>query len=317
MQLTFSDLFPFDRGLCHLRVYTSNDGALLGLAIDLDDNPGLSIVNGAEALASRVASVFGRQARLFLVFPSSRTTWTEVLDTEPAGRAQFRSDVPHSEVESLVGDRIVLPPPGPCTADILGGPRHPLLALIPPEEEERHLLADMQSVAVADLPWPHNPSRCAHSDRFNAIRTLYDDDFDGHIPAGAHFFLSLGQNDFDACDYHDHDWISIAAASVKLLDQLPPDADREQIANAVSNLLPNGSDQRELLYLFSDPIVWAPGETSIINGQHRSCALRASGAPECAVLTCGDSLYRAVCGDPCRAAQSVLAAYWVDRLRDS
>jgi hypothetical protein len=42
-------------------------------------------------------------------------------------------------------------------------------------------------------------------------------------------------------------------------------------------------DRRALGSLFSKPINWAPGESVLTNGQHRSCALRHSGAAQCPV----------------------------------
>ena len=81
----------------------------------------------------------------------------------------------------------------------------------------------MQVVAVADLPWAHNPSKCDHFNRFEAIRGLYEESFDGHIPAGAHFFLSLDAERFRP-RYHRRDSAAIvAAARWSLLEGLAPD----------------------------------------------------------------------------------------------
>ena len=93
-------------------------------------------------------------------------------------------------------------PPEECTAAGLGGPRHPLLALIPAEEEPVGPFEEMGIVAVADLPWAHNPFKCAHRNRFQAIRKLYGRSFDGGVPAGAHFFLSLDADQLATCSYH-------------------------------------------------------------------------------------------------------------------
>jgi hypothetical protein len=156
-----------------------------------------------------------------------------------------------------------LPPAAQCTAAGLGGSRHPLLALIPAEEQPANTLDEMDIVAVADLPWAHNPFKCAHHDRFQAIRGLYDKDFDGHIPAGAHFFLSLDSEQLAARPYHQHDWVAIADASVVLLEGLAPGSKRHDVFSAAAELLPNGPDRGELVCLCTDPIVWSPGETSI------------------------------------------------------
>ncbi len=312
--LIFDDLFAFDRGICHLRVYRDGE-SVLALAIELDDNPGASIANGAEQLGKRAAAVFGGDQRLFIRFPGSETTWTEASFAAPGARAEFHREVPHAEIETAVGAVVSVASEGASTALDVGGAGHPLLPLVPPEEPERYLLEEMQAVSVADLPWPHNPSRCAHFDRFNEVQQLYDGKFDRHVPAGAHFFLTLAEDDLAACRYHQHDWQAIAAASVTLLDRLPYNADRDTIIAAASNLLPSGPDRDELIYLFSDPIAWAAGESSITNGQHRTCALKASGASKCAVMVYGERPYTPTAGDPRQAARAALAAHWVDQLR--
>ncbi len=161
MQLIFDDLFAFDRGICHLRTYRDGD-TVVALVVELDDNPGASIVNGLEELSTRVATAFGGTQRVFLLFPGNETTWTEVIFAEPGARADFHREVPHAEIELLVGASVIVSSEGSSSAVEVGGARHPLLALIPPEEPERHLLTEMQAVSVADLPWPHNPSKCAH-----------------------------------------------------------------------------------------------------------------------------------------------------------
>jgi hypothetical protein len=314
VQLISDDLFAFGRGLCHMRAYRDGE-AVVALAVELDDNPGASIANDAEQLSERSATVFGGKQRVFLHFPGTGTTWTEVIFPEPGARADFHREMPHAEIEALVGAIVVVAADAMSSAHEIGGTRHPLLALIPPKQPERHLLAEMEAVQVADLPWPHNPSRCAHIERFNEVRQLYDAGPDGHIPAGAHFFVSLIDSDFAACRYHQRDWRAIAAASVTLLDQLPHDADTSEILTAASTLLPSGADLNDLTYLFTDPIAWAPGETSIINGQHRTCALKASGAAECVVVLCGERRYLPTSVDPLQAGQATLAAYWVDQLR--
>jgi hypothetical protein len=317
MAAHFDDLFAFETAVCHLRVF-GGDAAPIALAMELDDNPGPSVVNAAEALTRRIAQAFGGGCRLFAIFPGPDATWTEILEEPKSKRTTFRSHVNHAEVERLAGEAVTLPHPGTCTAATLGGSRHPLLGLIPPEEELPSMLDEMQVVAVADLPWPHNPSKCAHIDRFNAVRGFYDKSFAGHIPAGAHFFLSLDADCFTACAYHEHDWLAIAAASVDLLTGLPPGSDRDDVLSAAADLLPAGPDRLELGFLFSDPITWSPSTTSITNGQHRTCALKASGATLCAALTYGERDYVAAPGDARRRAQSILGTYWVGKLgRDS
>ncbi|MGE5281508.1 MAG: hypothetical protein ACM3N0_04145, partial [Chloroflexota bacterium] len=136
--------------------------------------------------------------------------------------------------------------------------------------------------------------------------------------AGAHFFLSLGEEELAGCEYHRRDWISIAAASVELLERLDPKCSYEEVLAAASELLPPGGDREELCFLFSDPINWSPGESRLTNGQHRTCALKAAGAPLCAVSTNRRwAIGKPEAGDPRRMAQSALASYWARRLGQS
>jgi hypothetical protein len=314
----FEDFFPFETGICHLRVYCGSQEELVVLAVEPDDNPGRSIVNAAEALIERIETVFGDEFCLFLHFPSSpgkAPVWTEVsIDTEEE-RANFdRREIPHAEIEQLVGEQVSLPKTDAASAADIGGKSHPLLALIPPEEEEWMIIDEMQVVAVADLPWPHNPSECAHAERFESIRRLYDERFDGHIPAGAHFFLSLNREAFSICRYHQHDWQAIAAASVELLEALGPTSDFDEVVDRATALIDEKADREQLISLFSDPIKWAPGETSITNGQHRTCALKATGAELCVAQTYGELRTKPVSTDPYRRAQSALAEYWARQL---
>jgi hypothetical protein len=317
-EILFDDLFAFEDGLCHLRVYRDEQEGLLALVVQLDDNPGRSIVNAAEVLIERIEAVFGRPSRLFTHFlpqPGHDPVWTEVSRDQEGGRASFdRSRIAHAEIERLVGEMVALPKTGIATAAGVGGESHPLLALISPEEEERTIVREMQAVAVADLPWPHKPSECAHAERFEEIRRLYDESFGGHIPAGAQFFLSLTDDDFASCRYHQHDWRRIADASVELLEALGPTSDFDEVVDRAAVLIDVEADRKELIFLFSDPIKWTPGASSITNGQHRTCALKAAGAELCVALTHGELHTEPVPSNPYRRAQRALAHYWVEQL---
>jgi len=101
-----------------------------------------------ETLAERIAAVFGRSLRLFVIFSGVGETWLEVLGHTGAGtRDRFREGVSHGEVERLVGEAVVLPLRRSARPASLGGSRHPLLALIP---SSRSRFDAMDVVAVAD-----------------------------------------------------------------------------------------------------------------------------------------------------------------------
>jgi hypothetical protein len=314
MQPLFEDLFPFAGGLCHLRIYEAEDDSGVALAVNLEDNPGASVANAAEALRDRIAAVFGGDYRLFSIFPEYGDTWTEVIPPVDGDRVTFRNDIAQAEIECLIGLPVVVPAPNECRAADLGGEDHPLLALVPDEEDEPGVLAEMEVVAVADLPWAHLPSKCANFPDFEAIRALYDDSREGEVPAGAHFFLALDSERFEACPYHRHDWRVIAAASIELLARLDPQADSDDVQREASRLLPEGPDRDELTFLFFDPIIWSPEASSVTNGQHRTCALKAADAPECVVVTGRRFRGEVRSGDPRRRAESALAEYWARRL---
>ncbi len=319
MKLIYEDLFGFAEGLCHLRVYADEDGPRVGLVVNLEDNPGLGAVNAAETLLDRISTVFGDGCRVFSIFPEfERDTWTEVIRPGDDGRVTFRNDVSLAEVEHLVDAPVRLPGPAECRAVDVVGDGHPLVALNPEEEDEPGILAEMEVVAVADLPWAHLPSKCANYSSFEAIRALYDESRGGEAPAGAHFFLSLDSDRLGACDYHRHDWRAISEAAVELFTRAGPEADRDDIRREASHLMSKDSDRDELIFLFFDPIIWSPEAPSVTNGQHRTCALKAANAPECPVVTRRRLVSEVRPGNPRRRAESTLAEYWARRLgRDS
>jgi hypothetical protein len=165
-------------------------------------------------------------------------------------------------------------------------------------------------VAVADLPWAHNPSRCAHVDRFEAIAALYPDE--GWTPpaVGAHWFVRLTDEDFTVCEYHDVDWVAVAAASVEIFEDLDDEATHDDIIEQIAVHLGETPEAEWCLTLFSEPIVCRPGASSVTNGQHRTCALKAAGAPFCVVDTDGYRTSERHAGDPWRRAYGEIAHYW-------
>jgi hypothetical protein len=232
VKLIYEDLFGFAEGLCHLRVYADDAGPRVALVVNLEDNPGSGAVNAAEALLDRVAAVFGGQCRVFSIFPEFEgDPWTEVWPPGPDGRVAFRTDVSQAETEHFVDAPVSVPGPAECRA--VDGPSAP--GADPEEEDEPGVLAEMEIVAVADLPWAHLPSKCANFSDFETIRALYGGGREGEAPAGAHFFLGLDADRLAACHYHDYDWRVIAEAAVELFAQVGPDADRDDIRREASH----------------------------------------------------------------------------------
>ena len=146
-------------------------------------------------------------------------------------------------------------------------------------------------VDVADLPPPHNPSSCEHSDRFESIEErLQAKGVCDELAAGRLFLDTITPDDCASCRYHDGDWAAIADESVRIVEKLGVRHQDEYLEAAAQSRL--GEDDRGWLEsLFFDPVDIAGG--SYTNGQHRGCALRFSGASRAAVVT-GDEFVETV-----------------------
>lgn len=310
----FDDLVAYGgRAIAWVRVYPLEDGGAIALAFNPADNPGPSVVNGAEALVDRLTRMFPavEGLRVFTRFPgdSREKGWTELVFDEDRLEFERRAI---EEVETLVGDRLVDPEEDAATCAALGGENHPLLVLIPRPQPERNPLDELTVVAVADLPWPHMPSRCTWKQRFEDLGELYGPDRE--CPAvGAHWSLTLDEADFKQCQYHQADWRRIADVSVEVLRGLPQNPQRGDVSAAIDQALGDTPEGRWCWTLFTVPIVWSPGQDSVTNGQHRACALRASGAPLCVVDAGGAHVAEPVAGDPRRRAAAEVAAHWARR----
>jgi hypothetical protein len=313
-RLIFSDLFAYDaRSVGYVRVYTGDGGHGIALVVDPEDNPGQSAINAAESLVAALRRAFGglTTMRVFAWFAGSsfERCWREVV----VGKDIKFPRVEHEAVEALVGETINLPPDEQGNCRDLAGGDHPLLALIPPPEPERSPLADLAVVAVADIPWPHNPAACAWHARFDEVVALYPES--GHPPpaAGAQWFLSLGEHDFAACDYHQPDWRRIADVSADVLRELEPDSSLDDVLAAINSRLDDPVEAEWCFTLFADPIAWYPDQHSVVNGQHRSCALRASRAVWCVADLRGGFAADQEAGDPRARAAADIASFWAQR----
>ena len=141
-----------------------------------------------------------------------------------------------------------------------------------------------EAVNVKDLPPFHNPSRCAHHSTFELLVDMakgplwsHDDD----LKIGQQFMLTLTSEKVAECRFHNANWKAIADESVQIINGLgQQDASVYQRAAEQSRL--SGEDRRWLISLFNAPIKVEGG--SYIDGQHRGCALRFSGAAQAAVV---------------------------------
>jgi hypothetical protein len=101
------------------------------------------------------------------------------------------------------------------------------------------------------------------------------------LEAGTRFLASLRPEDLRSCPYHNLGWKRIADASALILQSMgrrDPDA---YVAEAKKTRF-RARDKDGLISLFDDPVTIEGGR--YVNGQHRSCALRFSGAERAAVV---------------------------------
>jgi hypothetical protein len=313
MDVVFHGLFAFKYGsVCELRIF-EDAGRRLVVATELDDNPGTSAINAVEALARDVARDFGPMATTLIVHAPAgegetcSPIWSEAAISD-AGVAWNRTS--REQIQEIVGVALPEPVMEECTMIFAGGEGHPLLGLIQADDDYLPLGARLTVVPVALLPWPHNPSRCSHHTRFDQLSEFYPPACWTKGVAGAHFFLTLTGQDFSACSYHEPDWSRVAEASVEVLEALPYEAELEEALAAASGRIEKSLEADALRSVFADPIVWSPGSDMATNGQHRACALKASGASLCVIDTNGEPVSVDVIGDPKARARADLASFW-------
>lgn len=313
-ELVFADLFAYAGGaLGYVRVYRRNSGVAIVLVCAPTDNPGGSPVNAAEHLHIDLQRAFGTlgELQVFVAFADAphEEYWTELVIANQ-GAISFSH---HStrEIEVLIGESVVLPDPHAATCAALGGTKHSLLALLKEPEPDRNPIDDLVVVAVADLPWAHRPARCAHANRFEQLEAHYPPSSGARTAAiGAHWFFTLTDDDIAACGYHRPDWSRIADVAVAVFRALAPGAPPEAALTAVGDAIVDPCDREWCESLFTDPIVWYPGAPNVVNGQHRTCALRASGAGLCVVDVEGRHIGEPIIGEPRRRAAAEIASYW-------
>lgn len=311
--LLFKNLFAYDwRSIGWLRVFRLETGEGVAVVVEPDDNPGASAVNAAEGLLRDLRRAFpGLQPlRVFVHFPDDPhgPGWLELRNSDEKIAFERRTV---EAVYELVGVRPVDDGEvDEATCAFFGGEQHPLLALIPPPDPPRDRLRDLCVIAVADLPWAHNPSRCKWSERFEQVEAFYPSSGHPDPAAGAHWFLTLTDDDLAACWYHRADWHRIAEVSVHVFRSLASDAKPEDALAAVEAELGDSPEGRWCCSLFVDPIVCRPKGRSVTNGQHRACALRASGAPVCVVDVGDEYVGEPRPADPWRRAAGDIASFW-------
>jgi len=271
-------------GLHWLRLFRGEQW--IAVVTEIPGNPGQSVSNAMDEIVGHLRDSMAVRLdalRLFEIRPrgspaAARTQVAEItLQPEPRW---LRSS--HAAIARLVGRAL----PGlPDHARLyqrvleLGG-----------GNVEEQLRERFEPVAVASLPPPHNPSKCALHKRFLQIAARTpgaEVSWDTARIAAAKFICSLTSADRSRCPYHHADWKRIADASVEIVEELGPRDHADYARAAQRSRLP----QRErdwLVRLFDDPVFVSAG--AFTNGQHRGCALRFSGASRAAIVTGYDSM---------------------------
>ena len=259
--------------ICWLRLFALRDSQIVAVATDVPLNVGPSVVNDFKGLKTHLATSHPMTGFIWFTAYLSELG-AEETDFRRVGEGRERGGaVARHEIEELVGERLSeLPESAELEERLLaaGG------------EHDEPSAARFVLRRVSDLPFPHNPSRCAHHVRFEKmVAQTSASSHEELVAVGQRFIESLGPNDFETCSYHEPDWREIAEASVRIVEDLGEQPSDDELRDAIMNLELRDHDQRELLLLFVHPIV--ASADSFTNGQHRSCALRAVAARQVVV----------------------------------
>lgn len=236
-------------------------------------------MNGLEVLVAVLRDRFGvdiKKLTFFQIWPAGYSGSATEVSQVVLGKRPRWNDVDRAVIEALVGPLPSLPNHqelSKLVGDMGGWVQDPIFRDV------------FQAVPVTSLPPPHNPSDCAHADRFQQILKTMPNTRQNvlarDLEAGRLFLESLQPNDRKACDYHRGNWRAIADESVAIITSLGVQ-DTSEPYQLEANKRLKGRDRNWLWSLFNDPIVI--NGRSYTNGQHRGCALRFSGAERAAVV---------------------------------
>jgi hypothetical protein len=265
------------RGIYWLRLYQLQGGRFQALVTEVPGNNGMAVGNGASMIHRAIARQFAIDTKdldLIAIWPKLRYFGARRIEpasyhvkAEPGWR-----QISRPKIEAVVGKLPPLPDHAELFRSVLGcGGRA--------RESHREVF---EAIPVAKLPPAHYPYQCAHFDRFKEMLGRSE----AHaraLAAGRRFIDSLAPEDLNACRYHRANWKRIADASAEILAQ-QPGAEGDVLTEAAAALRMPAKDRRWLVSLFADPIVLSDKRASYINGQHRGCGLRFSGAEMAAVV---------------------------------
>ena len=153
-------------GIYWLRLYKAADGRHVAIVTEVPGNPSFSVTNAMSRMAYYIAERFQIDATrlvLYEVWPGG-SVGHDVAGfkrVSAATEAPSWNDASRDEVEALVGQALPsLPGHDELYKRVLalgGGLRREIWRQV------------FFAIPVKDLPPPHNPSNCTHSDRFRRI----------------------------------------------------------------------------------------------------------------------------------------------------
>jgi hypothetical protein len=264
-------------GIYWVRLW-DRDGDHVAVATEVPGNPGQSLCNDIEGVRDYLVDHFDADPARLTLFEIRPTDCWGFRKGVVRNRIDFIPSTEFTEVSleqivAAVGD--VLPPlpeHDDLYAQVLaagGGVYQPIYWPI------------YQALPVGDIPVPHNPSRCDHYARFQAMDTSVEEE----ERVGRRFLETLTEADRKACWFHQADWKWIADESVRIITELGH-VEPGQYIDAVDRIKRHRKDRSWLHSLFGDPIFIGGG--GFTNGQHRACALRFSGATHAAMVVDDD-----------------------------
>lgn len=277
-QLEQQDLWLYgpatDDSLTFVRTLTNGTERVV-LVFEPADNPGRSPINATESVLDEVESAFG-PTPTFVFFPALEDDeWIELART--AATVEFARHTT-AKITARFGPAAQPPAAETCRCADLA-PGHLFLDRVKPQAEKSNMYEMLAVVDVAALPCTHNPGRCAYRDRLLELELSYPSD--AAAVAGAHWFVSLNPAD-TTCQAHRADWAAAAQAAVAVLEAGTA-RERDALLDALAATNLPSETARAAASFFTQPIAWVPGSATVINGQHRSCALKLAGVQRCVV----------------------------------
>lgn len=253
---------------------------------EVPGNPGRSVVNTISQIATDLRQrslVPTSNARWFACFPGgfggqSRATYIEASVGESGVVDWPGVEYSIEEMDSLLGAPLARLP---AHEDVLSRVLDLGGVLPPPPDVLRWEIVPGES-----LPPPGDPFRCDLHAEFLAFVAQHESVGRSRAEASAMFFDSLSANDYGRCRRHTGDWAKIAATAVSIVQHLGAFADVGAVRASAEEYGLEPSERDWLYSIFEDPMWW--NEDGYGNGQHRGCALRASGAPQ-VILAAVDS----------------------------